>query len=77
MGCLPGPEPTPTSPSLLQGEVDFTVLVNQESGDSYITAGLVRNRSDQLYSFHIEILYYDGGDRRIGTYPSDVHMPSA
>jgi hypothetical protein len=70
--CQQQAQVTEDSPSLLQDEVDFEVLVNDDLGGSHTTAGLVRNNSDKLYTFHTEILYYDGHDRLIGTYPSLV-----
>lgn len=70
--CQQQAEITDDSPSLLQDEVDIEVLVNDDMGGSYTTAGLVRNNSDKLYTFHIKILYYDDHDRLIGTYSSIV-----
>jgi hypothetical protein len=65
--CQQQAEITDDSPSLLQDEVDIEVLVNDDMGGSYVTAGLVKNNSDKLYNFHIKVLYYDSRDRLIGT----------
>lgn len=65
--CQQQAEITDDSPSLLQDEVDIEVLVNDDMGGSYVTAGLAKNNSDKLYTFHIKVLYYDSRDRLIGT----------
>ena len=63
---------TSTSSSLLKGQVDIEVLLNENMGGSYITAGLVKNNSDKLYSFHTQILYYDSHGKVIGEQGSIV-----
>jgi hypothetical protein len=70
--CRRQAEITDDSPSLLLDGVDIEVLVNDDMGGSYITAGLVKNNSDKLYTFHIKVLYYDDRDRLIGTQSSLV-----
>lgn len=70
--CQQQTEITDDSPSLLLDEVDIEVLVNDDMDGSYITAGLARNNSDKLHTFHIKILYYDSRDRLIGTHSSLV-----
>jgi len=57
---------------LLEDEVDFEVLANQDLDGSHVTAGIVRNKSSKLYSFHTEILYYDGRQQLIGVHPSII-----
>ncbi len=66
--CQQQTEITDENPSLLQDEVDIEVLVNDDMDGSYVTAGLVKNNSDKLYTFHIKILYYDDRNRLIGTH---------
>jgi hypothetical protein len=65
--CQQQAEITDDSPSLLLDEVNIEVLVNDDMGGSYVTAGLAKNNSDKLYTFHIKVLYYDNRDRLIGT----------
>jgi hypothetical protein len=65
--CQQQAEITDDTPSLLQDKVDIEVLVNDDMGGSYVTAGLAKNNSDKLYTFHIKVLYYDNRDRLIGT----------
>jgi hypothetical protein len=70
--CQQQAEITDDSPSLLLDGVNIEVLVNDNLDGSPVTAGLVRNNSDKLYSFHTMILYYNDREKLIGTYSSIV-----
>ena len=70
--CQPQAQVTYTPVGLLKDEVAFEVLVNDDMGGSPVTGGLMRNNSDKIYSFHTQILYYDGRGKLLGTYPSIV-----
>lgn len=72
IACRGQAEAIPTEPSLLEDEIDITVLVNTMMGDSHITAGLVKNKTDHLYSFHYDLSYYDRRGGLLGTHQGIV-----
>lgn len=56
---------TSTSPSLIESDVVFNSLSIVRMGDTFFTTGIVKNNSNKLYSFHIELIYYGSGNRII------------
>ncbi len=55
-----------TSPPLLEKEIEFDNLMTGKISDSYYTAGIIRNKSDKIYDFHVDFLYYGRGNRLFG-----------
>jgi len=60
------------TPDLLQDELEFEILANESQEGSNVTAGVVRNRSDHLYSVHILMEYLDASGKLLGTQPGAI-----
>jgi len=64
-GCKKEVERISDDPGLLENEVEFDMLSASDIDGSYYTTGIVRNNSDKLYSFHVDLLYYGRNNRLI------------
>ena len=60
------------TPDLLRDELEFEILANESRDGSNVTAGVVSNRSDHLYSVQILMEYLNASGKLLGTQPGAV-----
>jgi len=67
IGCSVGQTETfDPRPALMENEIEFSNITTGKISNSYYTACIIKNKTDKLYDFHVDFLYYGPGNRLLG-----------